>query len=135
MRRIRVRRKTVSLTVLALFPLVFLAASFHPFRMSASDNSENSMENVTQKAAARWNPRRVPAGTEFAGDQVCAECHRTKVSSHTQSGMGMAMEAIADSKVLTENPAMKFQKGPYTFEIKRQGKQSIYSVSDGRDTI
>ena len=25
--------------------------------------------------------------------------------------------------------------GPYTYEIKRNGKQSIYSVSDGKDTI
>ena len=23
----------------------------------------------------KWNPRRYPAGTEFIGDQVCAECH------------------------------------------------------------
>ena len=52
-----------------------------------------------------------------------------------QTGMGMAMEAIADSKVLTANPLLTFRIGPYSYEIKRSDKQSIYTVTDGTNTI
>ncbi|HXG92033.1 MAG TPA: multiheme c-type cytochrome [Blastocatellia bacterium] len=85
--------------------------------------------------AARWHPRRVQAGTTFVGDQVCANCHKNKVASHSQTGMAMAMESVADSKVLTQNPTMTFRTGPYTYEIKRRDGQSFYTISDGKETI
>jgi hypothetical protein len=83
----------------------------------------------------RWNPRRVPAGTVFVGDQACAECHTKLVTSHRQSGMAIALDPVADSPVLIQNPQLSFHIGPYTYEIKRNGKQSIYSVTDGSQTV
>jgi hypothetical protein len=55
--------------------------------------------------------------------------------TQAQSSMGMAMESVRDSKVLNGNPRMTFRTGPYTYEIKRQDKQSIYTVTDGKDAI
>jgi hypothetical protein len=52
-----------------------------------------------------------------------------------QTSMGMAMEPVGDSKVLSANARMTFRSGPYSYEIKRDGKQSIYTVTDGKDTI
>jgi len=49
--------------------------------------------------------------------------------------MGMAMEPIAQSKVLIDNPRLSKRVGPYSYEIKRQGEQSTYSVTNGTDTI
>jgi hypothetical protein len=49
--------------------------------------------------------------------------------------MALAMESVAGSRVLTENPKLTKQIGPYSYEIKRQGKQSFYSVTDGKSTI
>jgi len=49
--------------------------------------------------------------------------------------MAMAMEPIAESKVLIANPAMTFRAGNYAYEIKRKDKGSIYSVTDGKETI
>jgi hypothetical protein len=49
--------------------------------------------------------------------------------------MGIAMETVANSKVLAENPLMTFRSGPYSYEIKRKDKQSIYTVTDGKETI
>jgi len=88
-----------------------------------------------QQSGQRWHPRRSPAGTVFVGDQVCAQCHKSKVTSLAQSAMGMAMEPIADSKVLTENPEMRFRVGPFSYQIKRNDKQSMYIVTDGAETI
>lgn len=83
----------------------------------------------------RWNPRLVPAGTEYIGDQVCAECHQKASRAFAQTGMALGMEAVHNSKVLTENPKLTLQLGPYSYEIKRDGKQSFYSVTDGKNTI
>ena len=124
MANLRVTKHTLSLAVVTAYLAIFAAGSW-----ASSDAA------APQNAAVRWHPRRVPAGIEFVGDQVCAECHKNKVTSHAQSAMGMAMEAVNNSLVLTQNPAMTFRTGPYTYEIKRQDKQSVYTVTDGKETI
>jgi hypothetical protein len=82
-----------------------------------------------------WNPRRYPAETEFIGDQACGGCHKKAFAPFAKSGMALAMEPTAISKVLSSNTQLKMQVGPYNYEIKRQGNQSFYSVTDGKDTI
>ncbi|HKQ52910.1 MAG TPA: multiheme c-type cytochrome [Pyrinomonadaceae bacterium] len=88
-----------------------------------------------QSASVRWHPRRAPANAQFIGDQACAQCHKKMVSLHAQSAMGMAMEPVANSKVLIDNPVMTFRTGPYTYEIRRKEKESSYTVTDGKETI
>ena len=83
----------------------------------------------------RWNPRKIPADTAFLGDKACAECHKKFFGSYGTTGMSQAMETIGSSKVLSENPKLTMQVGPYTYGIKREGRQSFYSVTDGKDTI
>jgi Zn finger protein HypA/HybF involved in hydrogenase expression len=91
--------------------------------------------NGQMSAVQRWNPRRVPADTVFVGDRACGECHKKHFASHGQSGMAMAMEPVAGSLVLNDNPKLSMRVGPYTYEIKRNGKQSTYSVTDGKETV
>jgi hypothetical protein len=92
---------------------------------------------VTGQVSVRpkWNPRRVPSGTEFIGDHACGECHKKAFAPYAQAGMALAMEPIAQSRVLTENPRLTLQLGRYSYEIKHDGKQSFYSVTDGKNTI
>src|SRR4030095_10545833 len=61
----------------------------------------------------KWNPRRVPAGTEFIGDRAWGECHKRAFAPYAQTGMALAMEPIAESKVLTENPHLTLRLGRY----------------------
>src|SRR4030095_3189748 len=91
--------------------------------------------NGQMSGVLRWNPRRVPADAVLIGDQACGECHKKHFASYGRSGMAEAMEPVAASKVLDANPQLRMRGGPYTDEIKRNGKQSFYSVSDGKDTI
>jgi hypothetical protein len=86
-------------------------------------------------ALVRWHPRKTPANTQFIGDQACAQCHKKMVSTHAQSAMAMAMEPVAHSKVLVDNPTMTFRTGPYTYEVKRKDNESTYTVTDGKGTI
>ena len=90
---------------------------------------------VAGQVNQRWNPRKVPTDAVFLGDQACAECHKKFFGSYGPTGMSMGMEAIATSKILSANPKLTMQVGPYTYEINRNGKQSTYSVTDGKDTI
>jgi cytochrome c554/c'-like protein len=83
----------------------------------------------------RWQPRRAPADAVFVGDRSCLECHKKFSASASRTGMAMAMEPVATSKVLSDNRQLSMRVGPYTYEIKRNGKLSFYSVTDGKNTI
>src|SRR6476619_4714728 len=120
----RVRQSLLLVVAIALSLLAAAVVTLEPLSVNGQVN-----------AIARWNPRRVPADTVFLGDQACAECHKKYVASHAPTGMAMAMEPIGTSKVLGDNPQLTMRNGPYVYEIKRNGKQSIYSVTDGKDTI
>lgn len=88
-----------------------------------------------QNLAQRWNPRKVPADTEFVGDQACGQCHKKQIVPHAESPMGMAMQSVPDAKVLGENPVLTFSNGPYSYSIRQHDDQSIYTVTDGKETI
>src|ERR1044071_173351 len=119
-----VSKNAVRLVAVALHLLLFAAASWawsEPFG--------------GQGSRARWHPRRPPAGGEFVGDKTCAQCHKQTVAVHAQSPMALAMEPVANSRVLVANPLMTFRTGPYLYEIKRQGEGSVYKVTDGKEAV
>ena len=117
-------KNALSCTVIAVYLLMLVAGSWASSRISQQTNP-----------IERWRPRRIPVGAELVGDAVCAQCHAAMTASHAKTGMAMAMESIDDSKVLTANPAMIFRIGNFTYEIRRKDRQSIYSVTDGKETI
>ena len=82
-----------------------------------------------------WSPNKTPAHTTFVGTQACAECHGDKVKSHAKTTMGRALETVAAAEILRNHPKLTFRAGPYSYEILRQGEQSIYTVTDGKETI
>jgi hypothetical protein len=86
-------------------------------------------------AGQRWNPRRTPPDTEFLGDPACGNCHKKLFAAHGLSGMRMTMEPVADSKLLIQYPKLTMREGPYSYELRRNGKLSTYSVTDGKETI
>src|SRR5687767_5262275 len=75
--------------------------------------SVSSATSGQKVSIERWNPTRVPPGVTLVGDRVCAECHKDKAASQSQSSMAMAMESIRDSKTLIEHQKMNFRNGPY----------------------
>ncbi|HJQ30748.1 MAG TPA: multiheme c-type cytochrome [Pyrinomonadaceae bacterium] len=123
-KHIYVGKNALRLSIVTLAPLLLAAVSW------ASSGVFGGQESVK-----RWHPRRAPANAEFVGDETCAQCHKKTVSMHGGSAMGMAMEPVANSKVLIDNPSMTFRTGPYTYEIKRQGSQSSYTVTDGKESV
>lgn len=88
-----------------------------------------------QRPLERWDPANIPKGTEFLGDQACVECHQSLVAKQQKSSMGNALEPVTTSAILSTNPSLEFRAGQFAYEIKRQGQQSIYTVSDGATSI
>jgi hypothetical protein len=49
--------------------------------------------------------------------------------------MNTALQPASTSEVLRSNQQLSFQSGPYSYVIARRGDQSIYTVTNGKDTI
>ena len=49
--------------------------------------------------------------------------------------MARALSSAAESRVLQSHPRMAFRAGAYSYQIVTTGTQSIYSVTDGKETI
>jgi hypothetical protein len=66
---------------------------------------------------------------------TCATCHAKEAATQPATPMGHALEPVKDCRILRENPWLTFQHGRYSYTIARQGERSLYSVTDGTDTI
>jgi len=49
--------------------------------------------------------------------------------------MSHALESAGNAAILRDNPKLAATVGPYSYEIVRNGSESVYSVTDGRETI
>ncbi len=85
--------------------------------------------------ATKWRPRHGIKNSRYVGPQTCAKCHANKTVTYRKSAMSRALELVADSQILKSHPRLTFQSGPYTYRVVRQGKHSIYSVSNGTNSI
>ncbi len=103
------------------------------FAVSANPNARET--SAPQRSGKFWRPTWVPVGTEFVGHEACAECHASRVKGQQQSAMGRAMEHGSEARILSAHQRLQFRLGKYTWEIARKGEQSVYSVTDGKETI
>ncbi|HKQ76936.1 MAG TPA: multiheme c-type cytochrome [Blastocatellia bacterium] len=94
----------------------------------------HALSEPSQRAKV-WRPTKIPAGVNFTGSQACVECHKSKVAVQEKSSMGLALEFVAESPILSSNQRLTFRDGKFTYEIVRKGNQSIYTVTDGKETL
>jgi hypothetical protein len=86
-------------------------------------------------AAVPWRTTKPFAEAGYVGSAACAKCHEQQSASQHETAMGRALERAADAEILRSRPRLAFRAGAFTFEITRRGEQSIYSVTDGRETV
>jgi hypothetical protein len=75
------------------------------------------------------------ASAQPAGSEACRRCHPAQFDTHVKTLMARSLFTGADSAVLRDNPRLEFQDGPYRYLITRQGGTSLYSVTDGKETL
>lgn len=75
---------------------------------------------------------RAQAGRETSA--ICAKCH---VQGRTQpaTDMAHALETVEQDRILSDHPLLTSTYGRYSYRIERKGDQSLYSVTDGTNTI
>lgn len=71
----------------------------------------------------------------YVGPKVCGECHASLAASQVETPMAHAAESVADCDILRKHPRLTVRLGPYAYRITREGNRSIYSVSNGAQTI
>lgn len=84
---------------------------------------------------ANFRPRRQIPGESFVGNAACANCHVQKSRTQSRTAMAHALSNPEDSEILRSHSKMTFRAGAYTFEILTRDKESIYRVSDGKESI
>jgi len=65
----------------------------------------------------------------------CASCHPAQAKLHPATSMAHAIELPAECAILKTHPLLTFKNGPYSYRIERKGDQSIYTVTDGQQSI
>lgn len=83
----------------------------------------------------QFSPTAAPPNAQYVGEKTCALCHEDHVEGQKKNAMHRALETVAEAEVLRTNPKLSFTHGPYNYTIERKGNESIYTVTNGRDTI
>ncbi len=69
------------------------------------------------------------------GASECATCHPAQAKPQPATSMARALEFVPECIILQSHPLLTFSQGKYSYRIEKSGAQSIYSVSDGQQTI
>ena len=87
------------------------------------------------KPLSRWRPTHELTGVRYVGNNSCAQCHIDEAAKRLANTMSRALEPVSDCEILKKNPQLEFRNGPYTYEVVRSGNRSIYTITDGSNTI
>jgi hypothetical protein len=68
-------------------------------------------------------------------EQDCGVCHRREAEAATFSPMTHALQRAGESDILKNNPRLSFRSGNFSYSIRRENNQSIYSVTDATGSI
>ncbi|HEX7957017.1 MAG TPA: multiheme c-type cytochrome [Pyrinomonadaceae bacterium] len=81
---------------------------------------------------ARWRPGgRDDSGVRYVGSAACATCHAEEAGKQASTPMGRASARAADCEILKTHTRLNFRNGRYRYEIRREGAESLYTVTDG----
>ena len=66
---------------------------------------------------------------------TCGGCHAAEVRTQSKTAMGIGIELPPAQVALKAHPKLTFERDGYRYTIERQGDHSVYSVTDGKDTL
>jgi hypothetical protein len=113
----------------------FLASFAKSGRTAASVNSVPMATEDRVQLPGWWPTKGTASRDEFLGPDACEACHASKVRTQKQTPMAHAALRPADSEALRSHDQLTFSFPPYAYQISRQKDGSLYSVSDGKQTI
>jgi hypothetical protein len=94
------------------------------------------MTTVERVTGSGWWPTKAGiARGQYAGAATCARCHQRIGESQATSAMARTAQPAAESESLLAHRVLTFQTGDQVHEIRTTNGASLYSVSDGTNTI
>jgi hypothetical protein len=112
--------------------VLFLCGSLAWAGSALTSRAQGPAMSAGAPAPTSWRPAK---DARYVGPQACARCHEQESQTQHATAMGRALEPVATSEILRAHAELTFRAGPYTYTITRRGDQSIYTVTDGRQTI
>ena len=79
-------------------------------------------------------PIACPGQASSRAKNLCAACH-VQGRSQPSTSMAHASEPVQETAPLTQQTPLTFRSGEHSYRIERRGDQSIYSVTDGKQTF
>jgi hypothetical protein len=70
-----------------------------------------------------------------AGDFVCQKCHVNESRSQPATSMAHALSRPMESDILKHHPRLQFASGAYSYEVRREANQVLYSVTGSDNAI
>src|SRR5882762_2200940 len=126
----KIRRRVKTSAILILVIAISLLLCFdRPLNYAQGPG----MSGGELRISTPWRPGK--KDVRYTGPQACAKCHAEESASQHLTAMGRALEPAATSEILRAHPRLTFRSGPYAHEIVRRGDQSLYTVTDGVNTI
>src|SRR5204862_2281641 len=86
-------------------------------------------------AFSKWRPTHEFAGVNYVGSAACAQCHAPLTNKRLANPMSRALAPAESCEVLKTHPLLSFRNGPFNYQIVRDGNRSIYTLSDGSNSI
>ena len=82
-----------------------------------------------------WPTQPGASRSEYVGSDACAKCHAAKVASQKNTPMAQNAMHAEDSEILHTHPELKFEIGPFHYQIKTDSKHSVYTVANGPHSL
>lgn len=83
----------------------------------------------------QFSPTQAPPNAHYVGTRTCALCHAEHAEGQQANAMARALEPVTECEELRDYPKLRFRVGKYAYTIERKGGESLYTVTDGRETI
>jgi Cytochrome c554 and c-prime len=81
-----------------------------------------------------WRPTHAPPGAHYVGNQVCSQCH-SQGETQSRTPMAQALEPPNDRRLLLRYSELTFRNGPFSYSVRRQNNESLYTVTDGKESV
>lgn len=93
----------------------------------------NAAQTATRTA---WQSTHSATRSEdYAGPAACGGCHEAQAEKQMDSEMALSLMRPAESRVLADHAELGFVRGGFTYTLRREGGQSIFTVEDEHGKI
>jgi hypothetical protein len=107
--------------------LVLLAAAIASVAQNAETPASAGDKSRPDRGSARL--------ADYTGPEACGTCHRAIFELQKTSEMARSGWRPAENRILLDHPAMSYERGKFSYSIKREDGKAILTVSDGQDRI